>query len=162
MRTIGMNEKTIRKNPINPNLFTANQATCTNALGTTEGFYEYNGGIIESSVAQSCQGDRSLKCHTPGSLVNEGCNTSTRTVVNGETYKCLARILMPANAKFQIWIDGSSLNKSDTITGTGAWQEISFSAIAGSNTFTPYFVTSDLAQSIDFYLGKLIFRKGTY
>lgn len=153
-----LQQKTIRKNPINPNLCSANIATGTNALGTTGGFGAYNGGSIDTTTSEYYVGTRSLKVNTPGSTNYEGCSFSV-TVANGVGYRVRSFIKAPNGASMKLWVISAGNSNSTAFTGNGDWQEIT-STVTSSGTTIEVYPTKSTPEATEFYVGKNIVRVG--
>ena len=165
-QSIGISEKTSRKNPINPNLLTANQATCTNALGTTAGFLTYDGTCTKtSSTDHPFKGSKSLKTVTNGDAPPERIYTDPAvSVTAGQPYTASAQVYAPLNRKMRLDMYSSSLGAGQHIffTGTGTWQSVTATFTATDTGIFIFIGTDTDTSATTFYVGELILRKGTY
>lgn len=106
-----------------PNLFTENVATGTDTLGTTEGFYTYQGEeILTSSNEWASQGTKSLKVSIPGTRANEGVFIATWDANPSTNYGFKMKINNPnaSNLLVSIYDQGwATMIKSFSITTIG-------------------------------------------
>lgn len=141
---------------INRELLSENQASCTNTLGTTEGFVQYNGSVISSSDENPFQGDKSLKCETNGDALNEGVYTSIANIEAELNHEVLCLINAPDGALLYITVNGVP---GTPIVGTGEWEEITKSYVSVGNQENLYIATRGSVQNITFYIGKLSLKE---
>lgn len=161
-----LSQKTIRKNIINPNKFSANVATATNALGDITGFTKVIGTeTITSDDTQIFTGSKSLKVETPGGVANEGCYLDAPgvTVVNGGTYTCITYVKCPTNySGRQIRLTGSGGLTGATYTLTGGWQELKIGGTMSGTTWVGHVKNPNNDGAMVFHIGKCILRPGSY
>jgi hypothetical protein len=141
----------------NPELLTLNQQTGTDALGTTVGFSTYGTGVtISSSTDQAHSGTNSLKCITPGTVVNESAVINATTVSSATNYVAGIWVYAPVGAVmyYQIYGNISSYITATSFTGNGAWQYIEVPVTSGASdtTLIGYVRTKLTAQAITFYV----------
>jgi len=129
----GLGQKTVRKNPINPNLLSDNQATCGKALGNTTGYAGTNGTLTYDNT----KGKNSNGCLK---LVCSGGNASiTSTTISG--------ILPSTYYSFQVEGDSQvASNKTHRIiiawyTSADVYISESFVDYNTANGFRTFFVS---------------------
>jgi hypothetical protein len=158
----------VRKNPINPNLFNANMATCTNSGGNTTGFNVQGAGVtLTSSSTSPLKGGKCLKLSTQGHT-NDGYYTDITTGGLAATaYTSWITLKIPEGIVFTLKLQnqaGTDIASVD-YTGTGNYDSIKLSGTSPAGTtgfYGSYIFAKANHTPSDIYVGELILRKGTY
>jgi hypothetical protein len=129
---------------------------CRLATNVTTGFTSSASATLSVSPYTPYQGLRSLKVVTPGNAVNEGAYLSSTTTVVGTVYIGEVMVNAPLNASMVLKINGVS----NTFTGTGTWQQVTYSFTANS-TSTPIYVYTNTKQAITFYIDSVQLETGS-
>jgi hypothetical protein len=144
------------------NLLTANQSTGTDTLGNTIGFGKFLGTDISSDSSTYIQGNKSLKVSLSGATANEGVNTGSIDVAGGKTYTQSVKIKIPKGSVLNIQIverDSADVligATSETITGTGDFQDVSVTrAFGATGVKQRVYIISPVAAKFDFNVDTL-------
>lgn len=153
---------------INPELFSDNQVTGTDAEGTTEGFAKNIGDeTIESSTEQAAVGTKSLKCTVPSQY--SGIKVIVPTNLEPlTTYLISWKSWWPTGVRkysgFGYWNTFLSAYFPNTYTGgTSSWETISFEYTTDETHYNnPLMYVSEWSNSPDptyFYVDDFSLKK---
>jgi len=147
---------------------TANQITGTDALGTTEGFANYAGATLTSSIEEAHGGTKSLKVVTAGAvtaegpfLVTPGQDYAVNQAAQGQQWYLSTWVKAPLGATLRLQlIERNAAGayvayQTSPFTGTGIWQQVILSRTLTGATVTQLdvlVITDVSAQAISFYV----------
>ena len=160
--------KVFRKNPINPNLLTPNQATCGRALGASTGFLTLNSvgqltydtnvfpnGAIKV-VGKVGGGENSAEAAYNALSINDGIPHTFIVQCQSDMANHFIIFLLSAS-------DWSTIVNSGRVAATGSPQTITIHGTPKSGETTLlWIVRTDDNNGETFYIKDMILREGTY
>ena len=158
-------EQPKRKQAIKPNLLTFVQATCS----STSGFKNWETSTIalDNTIGWNNR-TKSIKVTCQGSATSEGIALSYPEKVTIPPNQqissiCIIKAPLGATLEFDIFKGDFSEHETVNFIGTGNWQEV-FNTMNMDNSteVTIFILTRTTSQAIDFNVGNLIVREGTY
>ena len=162
----GMPGAVQRRNRVSHNLLPLNVQTGTDTLGDTTGFaIRGNNTIISSSIDESYQGSKSLKCVTNNDAAYEGTYVSLSGLPTSTKYSCTLYvkgsgtcILSLAEYTSVMGFVGETLSAPFNISSS--WQKFSVNRTFGDTGVNGRFnIVTNSKQGVTFYVDALEIRR---